>query len=985
MLSILASFLLGVTQVDSGPPRPITQMVHTRWTARDGAPMEIRALAQTSNGYLWLGTRSGLFRFDGMRFVRFAPRERDTIPSGAVDRLTATRDGGLWLVFRSGSVSRLSTEGRLTSFGPQDGLPATFQVAESRTGSLVAGTANGLSRFKGGRWEGAPAEWQFPGTRAQNVWFDGADGLWAESHDRFVYLPADGRRFQDPDMRLRGTASAGDFAEARDGRIWFSEVMRSAHTVPRVGEERPIAEVLVGARSLLIDRKGSLWIGTLGDGLRRVPDPTALGRVTQFGPGAEQFTEKDGLLSNIVRALLEDREGNIWIATDRGLERFRESVFTTIPSGTLRARFVFGTRDSSVWSAAINQVGIVRYGRLGQDTIPTDFLVSSAYEDTAGVVWTVNGTILAQYRGGRWSDVIRPGISNRTLTAVTVDRAGIMWLFDPGFGLLRLTRDSLVPVVPFPPSRFPHSLLYADREGRIWVGQVGSVGVYHNGRLQLFGAAEGAGAEFNAFMEDRNGNIWIGTDNGLSKFADGRFRTLSGHQGLPGRAVRGIAADDEGAWWVVTPTGVHRLAPNEAERAFADSTHVLAFRSFDFLDGLPGVPIGAYGPQIARSADGRIWVASDSGVAHVDPRKLPRGAIPQVLIESVRAGGRGLNTLESLEIPPRSGDLEIDYTATSLSIPERVRFRYRLEGSDQSWHDVEARRTAYYAGLAPGSYRFEVSAHNGDGTWSETGTVLDFRVLPAWHQTLWFKAAAVLLTLALVSGATVLGQRRRHLRSQASLRAQYEATLAERARIAQDLHDTLLQGFAGVTLQLEAAELALPEQPDVATETILRVQYLARASLKEARERVWDMRETEVAGSDLPAALERIAHERTTGTGIEVSMRTFGEQRRLSHEVHDAAFRIGREAIVNVVRHAEAHRIEIQVEFDPRVLRLEVRDDGRGLAADDVEQASHRGHFGLSGARERASRLGGRCDALARPGGGTIIALQLPVSQQDGR
>src|SRR5688572_968509 len=203
MLNILASVVLGVSQLDSAPPRPITQLVHTRWTARDGAPTEVRALAQTSDGYLWLGTRTGLVRFDGVRFARFSPRGADTITLGGIDRLTAARDGSLWIVFRSGAVSRLSNGGRVTSYGQQDGLPATFQVAVSSSGSIVAGTARGLSRFTGERWEDAPAEWQFPGTRAQNVWFDASDGLWVEAHDRFVYLPAGGDRFQDPDMRLR--------------------------------------------------------------------------------------------------------------------------------------------------------------------------------------------------------------------------------------------------------------------------------------------------------------------------------------------------------------------------------------------------------------------------------------------------------------------------------------------------------------------------------------------------------------------------------------------------------------------------------------------------------------------------------------------------------------------------------------------------------------------------------------------------------------
>jgi signal transduction histidine kinase/ligand-binding sensor domain-containing protein len=988
MLNVLASVLLAVPQFDSTPPRPITQLVHARWTARDGAPTEIRALARTSDGYLWLGTGSGLVRFDGVRFVRFSPRGGDTVPSGGVRRLTAARDGSLWIVFRSGAVSHLSSGGRLTSYGPQDGLPATFQVAESNTGLLVAGTDKGLSRFTGGRWEEAPAHWRFPGTRGQTVWFDRTGALWVATHDRIVYLPARGGRFVDALMRPTGTAFTGDFAEARDGRIWFAELTHSVHTVPRVGEERSVAEIPVGSRTLLIDRKGSLWIGTLGDGLRRVLDPSGMrGRVGQFGPAAEQFTQKDGLLSSVVNALFEDREGNLWVATDRGLERFREGAFTPIPtSGPIRRRFVFGTRDNAVWSAAFNLSGIVRYGPRGQDTIPTDFFVTTIVEDRSGIVWTVSGPRILRYQESRLISVPRSGTSNRTLTGITVDRAGTVWVFDQGFGLLRLTRDSLIPAVPLAESALPHTFLFSDSHGRVWVGQRARVGLYDRGRLSLFGAPEGVRPVVYAFFEDRNGNIWTGSDDGLSQFAGDGFRALSGRQSLPGRAVYGIAADDDGAWWVVTPAGVHRLAPDEAERALADSNHVLRYRSFDLLDGLPGmVSNSLFGPQTTRSADGRIWVATDSGVASVDPRNLPRDAIPRVLIEEVRVDGRELEALEAVELPPGSTDLEVDYTATLLSVPERVQFRYRLEGADQTWRDVGTRRRAYYTGLAPGTYRFQVTAHNGDGAWNETAAFLDFRVLPAWYQTLSFRAAAVLLFGTLVAGVGVLVQRRRSLRSQRALQARYEATLSERARIAQDLHDTLLQGFAGVTLQLKAAELALPEEPDVAAETILRVQQLARASLKEARNRVWDMRGTEPSGIDLPDALERIARDRTTGTRIEVTMHTLGERRRLSRDVEDAAVRIAREAIVNVVRHAEAHRLEIRVEFAPRALRVEVRDDGRGFAPEQAEQARQRGHFGLSGVRERAVMMGGQCEVLARPAGGTIVALQLPLTLDNGR
>ena len=985
MLALVAYLQIGISATDSTPVRPISQWVHTTWTAKDGAPIEIRALAQTTDGYLWLGSSGGLVRFDGVRFVPFAPRGGDTLPTAGVRRMLAARDGSLWIVWRTGAVSHLR-DGRVITYGERDGLAVVFQMAESGTGTLVAGTITGLARFADGKWKAVSREWRFPESQTMGVWFDRDDALWAQTEGRVVYRPEGGQQFLDPGMPLTGGQYLTDFDQAQDGTIWMAELSRSAHTVRRVGDQSPLTEVKVGALALLIDRKGSLWVGTAGDGLRRVIDPARIAgdSITRFGPEAEQFTQKDGLLADLVYALLEDREGNIWVSSSRGLERFREGVFTPVPTpGSVRPRVVFAGPDSSVWTATYNVDALIRIGPRDRDSIgPIGFMSAFLALDSTGSLWTIHDSVIVRVQGRRVSSVPLRRIAARELSDITVAPAGTVWVFDDKLGLLRLAQDSLVPVAPIGQTTLRNGKLFSDRTGRIWVGQPNRVALYDRGQLTLFAAAEGRGpAGVTSFFEDRGGGIWAVGDGGLSKFTGDRFQTLPERQGVPRRAVYGVAEDEGGAWWMVTLTGVLRLPPGEMDRAWADSSYSVRFRRFDQLDGLPGVITHGWGSMVTRSADGRIWVATDSGVANVDPRRLPLGAAPSVLIETVRINGRDQVPLEATAIPPRSGDLEIDYTATSLSVPERVEFRYRLEGEDQAWREVGTRRRAYYSELSPGTYHFRVRASNGDGVWSETGAQWTFRVLPAWYQTLWFRGAVVLLIAGLGAAAAGLVHRRRHRQEQAALHARYEATLAERGRIAQDLHDTLLQGFAGVALQLKSVELALPEQPDLAVETLLRVQQLARASLREARERVWDMHETDLGSVDLPAALETMARERTAGTGIEVSMVTAGSPRRLARPVEDAAFRIGREAVVNAVRHAEPRRIEIRAEFGARSLRLEVRDDGRGFTAEEAEAAHRQGHFGLTGVQERARAMGGRCDLLPRPDGGTIMALELPLSE----
>jgi len=985
MLALVAAFLVGVSPPDSFPTRPILQFAHKTWAAQDGAPTEIRLLAQTGDGYLWLGTVSGLVRFDGVRFVPFLPRGNDTLPAVGVRALKEGRDGTLWIVWETGAVSHL-VEGRLTNYGIQDGLAPVFQLAESSRGEVVAGTEVGLARLRNGRWKDVGSEWGFTGTEARALWFDKSDALWVETADRVVYRPSAGQRFLDPDWPLKRVAYQAEFAQATDGTIWFAEMARSVHTLRRVGETTPVSEVKVGAYSLLIDRKGSLWIGSRGDGLRRVRDPSRIRgvAVAQFGPEAEQFTEKDGLLSNVIWDLLEDREGNIWVASDRGLERFWEgSLVPYTTRGGLRPRGVFASRDSSVWIAAFATKEITRIGPRGRDDVhePPCWCYRMA-QDSAGDVWAFEDTMIVRFHELTPRRVWLRGPQVLAPDAMAIDPAGTVWLSDQSIGLSRIVHDRLEPVAPATEiGRF--TALLADRQGRIWVGSSGRVVRYDHGQLTVFGAAQGVRAgQITDLYEDRRGTLWAVGTGGIHQFEAERFRTLSDNQGLPGRAVFGITEDNSGAWWLASRTGLLRLEPGELARAFADTGYTVHFRVFDRLDGLPGAIALTKLPVLTRAADGRIWVGADEGVAVIDPRDLGRYDAPlHVLVETVRIQGRELAPSDVTVVPAGTNDLEIDYTATALSIAARVQFRYRLEGVDTTWRVVGTRRRAYYTGLGPGSYRFLVSANNGEGHWNETGASWSFRVLPAWYQAGWFRALVILLIGGLGGLVVFLFLRRRHDHAQAELKRQYEIAMAERARIADDLHDTLLQGFTGVNLQLTAAELALPEQPEVAAATLVRVQRLAEESLREARERVWEMRETVAASDDLATALESIARDRAVGMPIAVVVTTSGSPERLPRSLGDAAFRIGREAIVNVVRHAGASRIEIHLDFRESTFGLEVRDDGRGLGSIEADEARKRGHFGLGGMRDRARDLGGRCEVRPRPGGGTIVDLELPLTQ----
>jgi signal transduction histidine kinase len=633
----------------------------------------------------------------------------------------------------------------------------------------------------------------------------------------------------------------------------------------------------------------------------------------------------------------------------------------------------------------LNETRLLGFGRRGSIVVHTDFAPSKLFPDASGTIWSVGGPDIYQLRGNQFQPLpLHPGEA-RNLVDITIDTAGTVWAYDAQSGLLRLAGDVLEQVAAIThPQYGSYTTLFSDSRGRVWIALYDRVAFYDHGRLRIFDEASGeAPIRVRDFFEDSSGDIWA-VGSGIGKLDGDRFRVVSPLRVAGANYIFGIAQDDGDAWWIVTDAGLLRVPPGELDRAMADTSHAIQYRVYERLDGLPGtIDQATIGKLIAKTPDGRIWTATDGGLASVDPANLPAAFPPAVLIETVRIDGRELLPSQNLRIPPGSGAIEIDYTAMTLATPERVRFRYRLEREDRTWQEVGTRRRAYYTQLPPGTHRFHVTASSDDGVWNEAGAVLTFIVLPAWYQTLWFRLAVILLIGGLGAAAAGLVQRKRHLRSHEALKARYEATMAERTRIAQDLHDTLLQGFAGVALQLKTAELALPDRPDVAADTLVRVQRLTRESLMEARERVWEMHGTELQGRDLPDALQASARDRTAGTGIEVAVITTGERRPLDHRIEDAAFRIAREAVANAVQHADARRIEIHVAFAATALRVEVRDDGRGMTTEQLDKARLTGHFGLSGIRDRAERAGGHCDVLAPPDGGTVVVLELPLGASE--
>jgi signal transduction histidine kinase/ligand-binding sensor domain-containing protein len=971
-LFLFVLLLLATSAFALDPQKSVTQFVHTSWTEKDGVPSGIWALAQTTDGYLWIGATTGLFRFDGLRFVRFEPQAGESLPGISITGLLATRDGALWVSSTKGAWCRLFN-GHLSK--PED-IPEAHSLAEAPNGTLVAGTEKGLWQLKDGIWKDVNKGWNFPGRPVKQLYFDKSGTLWVVTEDRVIYRPAGQSQFGESQDRAHGM----NFAEAPDGTMWISELSRSAHSVPRMGERGPETEIRVSASWVLFDRNGSFWVASAGDGLRRVADPAKIKghQVPQFGPEAEQFTAKDGLSGNYVVSMLEDREGNIWVGTLKGLDRFRESSFFPVAVEQPDVpRVLQATRDGSIVVASLNPLGVLRIGPQGNRDILARQELTSMCEDETGVIWVVRSSALRRYQQGRFVTFHLPdGIAPGSFSTLACDLAGGIWLYEWNQGLFRLANGALARVLDNPERAYRPGYLYADRVGRVWLGQSNRVWLYDHGKSQVFEKNDGIPAGMVvAFSMDRAGNVWAGGKS-LSKFENGRFRSLSKSNGLPAQLIYNIAADDYGCLWLATDSGVLRVSIVELDRALADPAYLLRYESFDALDGLPGMPMGIalVGNHIARTLDGRIWFATTNGIAYVDPQRIPKNNLPPpVQVESLSASGRDYSPWNTVKLPARTTSLQIAYTAPSLMIPERVRFRYKLEGVENDWQEAGTRRITNYSNLGPGAYRFRVIACNNDGVWNNVGATLNFSILPAWYQTAWFRAfyiAAGMVTLYLLYLLRLRQVTQR-------MRGQIIARFQEREKIARDLHDTLLQGVQGLILKVDAAARQMPVHEPF-RQSIAKALDYGDEILAEGRNRVRSLRGSTESLSDLPAAFRRVAEETPHDGALGFQVVVEGNMRELHPLVLEECFLIGREALINALRHSGGLHVDVEIAYHPKQFCLRISDDGRGIDPVVLQQGGRPDHWGLQGMQERAQTMGGQLRLLSRPEGGTEVELMMP-------
>lgn len=953
------------------PPRSIDQMFHDALGVRRGAPGTVIGIAQSTDGYLWLSTSVGLVRFDGVRFDPFTPTDGVTI--ARVYRVFAAPDGGLWVTSRLSGVSRVNG-GRIVSYGEKDGVPRglSYDLAIERDHTVWIATQSGLAWFDGSRWHRAGAELNVPdgAVRAVLVAADGT--VWIGAGDMLMARPLGSSRFR---AVTRASDEIISMAQAPGGEIWVAD--QAAHVrVAAHANGTPISSEPIHAlgRGLLFDHDGSLWIAAASAGVVHV---RWADRQSTLGPPiVERFGSEQGLSGDEAFEVRQDIEQNIWVATSGGIDIFRKTALigAAVPPRTHSARLA-DAGNGAIWVGAENHPLMRVHDRV-EATLPIHHVTALA-RDAAETLWVFGDEGFAKIIHNRLIALPRPPIGRAEAMSLAPDGSGrLLAVFSLSKGAMVFDHGRWSPFSLPGVASTDITLVRASRGERVWVG--------HDERLTLI-ERTGAGTRTRTFsradglrtgavitVSDGRDRVWISGADGIAAFTGGAMRMLPPIEGDAVTRVTGIVEDDAGALWLNTNRGIMTLSAAEVARGL-DSHLAPRPRVFDYLDGTIGGTSLTPAGSALRGSDNRIWFVGFDSLVWIDPSNIGHNPVPPpVHIESIAVAGTEFPADREVRLPVGTNQLQINYTALSLSIPGRVRFRYRLSSVDANWHDAGGRREAFYTNLAPGRYQFEVIAANNDGIWNERGATATFILPPMFYQT---DAFLALVLLAIAAVAWFLYRRRLALIA-GMMRERVETRVSERERIARELHDTLLQSVQGLILRFQAVSSKLP--PDEPARHALEAA-LSRADdvLSEGRERVRDLRSAAPKG-DLVSALTTIGEDLARESTIQFQLIVDGQPRALHPLVMDEAYWIGREALINAFTHARATRIEFTVAFERRGLRCRCRDDGAGLDEAVLTGGARQLHWGLPGMRERAARIGGTLDIQSRPGSGTDVELRVP-------
>jgi signal transduction histidine kinase/ligand-binding sensor domain-containing protein len=923
-------------------------MRQTAVLVKDGAPASAYAFAQTPDGFLWIGNSTGLYRYDGASFTQPLAGQLSGV---AIVSLLAPPDGDLWIGYIFGGVDRVHL-GRVIKY-PVGQLPGGTVRSFLRTsdGTLWVACFRGLARFDGKRWVTAGKESGYSGEEPLWIGSDQGDVIVLTDSAAFR-LARSGSRFEPIDPLIARQLRWG----APPHRRWRAAELQALQDDP-------------AESSALVDHTGAVW-SSKSLAIRRITWPSG-----EAQPVLEEAALDEAIAAE-VQAIFEDREGNVWVGTSSGLGRFSRSKLhrlTTVQSNG-HTPLLIPKSDTTLWVSGY-QIPLAELdGRPVNSPELGDEIVTYA-RASDGSLWLAGDLGVSHYTRAGVAEKTPPlplgsptqshlaVVSHMPWESIAEDSAGVVWLAVVGHGQLCLKNGAWSAPDPALglPARTATRILSDDRK-RLWLSYPDNkVAVVAGGRSHIYTATDGLSIGNATALAVRGEHVWLGGDGGVAALINGRFVSLSAKSGDSFRAVAGIVETPTGELWLNAAAGLIRISRDSAARFLSGDTTPIEFELFDSRDGLAGgAPMLRPSPNLLQMPDGRIWVMRMNGVSWIDPNRIVRNRVaPRVAIERVVRDGE---------------HLRIDYTASSLTSPERVRFRYRLFGMHESWQDVGSRRQAYYTNLGPGQYTFVMAAANEDGVWSSDTATASFSIPPTLYQSAWFRLAG--LSVGGVLLWFVL--RYRTERTKTLLRQRMHARHAERERIARDLHDTLLQGIQALLFRLQLWE-GDPAIPPERRSEIAAVAVQAQAIAVEGRNRLISLRVTRQEREDLLESLTEVASAESLGKRARIEISSSGNPRPLLAEACRQLVDIAREAVRNSHQHARASLVAMTVDYRKTSLRLRIADDGCGIDPAVLQSQDQPGHFGLVGMRERAHQLKARFSVERTETRGTRVTVVAPA------
>jgi signal transduction histidine kinase/ligand-binding sensor domain-containing protein len=976
------------------PHTLISQFGHTAWRAQEGFPGQASAITQTSDGYIWIVAEHSLFRFDGVRFLPWTPPNNQSLPNNGVTAVLGAGDGSLWI----GTAGGLAhwKEGRLTNYTTTPTGAGISSILEDHTGKIwvtryrVNDGMGPLCWVKGSALECYGEKEGNPALFGLGITEDSTGDIWFTS--TILY-----RRHQGSFAPYFGehvkNATAGEVMSvlaAPSGEIWatldgtgpkagvqhFSDGKWESYIVPGFDGRNFKSD------GLFVDRKQTVWIGTRSNGLYHIHDGVA-----------DHYGSADGLSGDNVSSLYEDAEGNLWVGTESGIDLFRDTAVIDFAKaqGLLggQVHAILTVNGGDVWVANEQGVSVIQATPFSPilHQMLAGHNVESMFVDSKGQVWLGVDHRVVAYKNGQYVEARKADGSALgpvgNVSSFAEDTEGNLWVLgsvpnDPPHADLFLIRDQRVRQ-EYRLEDSKTAFVAADPRDGIWAAARSKIIHYVGGRAQESVQLSGNQGGILGLDIDSHNAVWANTTKGLYRWSDGQLTQMGVKNGLPCSRIFSWIQDDQSSRWIRTECGILRVSADEWERWLKSPGSKVPFVLFNALDGAHPGFLASSVPTSTKSRDGKLWFASESSVQMVNPNRESTSLSAPVHIEEVVADHKTYDPSDRVALPRLRGELEIDYTALSFKIPQRVLFRYKLEGHDEDWQEVGTRRQAFYNDLPPRKYRFRVIACNSDGVWNEVGTFIDFSIRPAWYQTSWFRFCCVAAFLLLLWAAYVF--RVRQLESQFA--AGLETRVDERTRIARELHDTLLQSFQGAVFQFQAARRLFLRNADNVSEAMDEAIQAAEVGITEGRAAIQNLRPEPAAQRNLPELLNAACSElaiaqELNGLASDYQVLVEGKQRDLSSMLQDEVYRISREAIRNAFAHAAAVHIEVEIRYDQDQLRVRIRDDGKGIDPKTLEDRGRPGHWGITGMRERAQRIGAQLAFWSEVGAGTEVQLTVP-------